>query len=399
MAPRCCHLLGHHRGSADRLRRANLWGFPSRLGIVVMGVIVQMAPLPGGTRSDTLNFALLALPVLVFVFFSYRQALARPVRNLVWVAVVICVCAASWLCMIVVVVVYGKLLGGYPRVAIFLLPLATASWETGLVALVEYLYCRLVFNQRMIGDESRALVFAISVVHSFAETCRLCSLIVGAILTGSFSWVGSCALAFGINLAIRHQWVRVAAAFFLQRCAPRLAPLVAFTLADQIHAQVKTAFGYPRFAYPIALALVRAAHGLSPLHTKSALVCLVACILLEAIEDVIVHAGWLRHVTMPVYFDALDDEFESPFHPRRRTWLSPGEEGEQVRVECFGMQGVRRLSPSLVLAMVACVSFGFPLLLQVLLGVGFVDGVCSEPLPASARQHQVLFWPSPLACN
>ena len=102
---------------------------------------------------------------------------------------------------------------GWTFAAAVVLPLATASGETGCIITARRAYNYLVHSKKVTGQGHLAgdqlFIPGPGIVmgaHSAAESCRLATTFAGAVLSGGYSWVPTSCLSLLLNISARLRW-------------------------------------------------------------------------------------------------------------------------------------------------------------------------------------------------
>ena len=210
------------------------------------------------------------------------------------------------------------------------LPVSTGLVEFVGVACARMSYDKIVRPGRRRGVEQvpgdqlyTTAVINIMAAHAFTECARLTANFSNAVITGSYAWVGTLALACLLNVGGRLGWIRFFAFHaikYLVGC--RLAAkVVAPNSWTKLHDDIKVHAGYFRFVGVGAVVLARALvfqGQKSPVFNTSATIALVCSRLAEMLEDFIVLKELLPMSPLPVEFmDAHQVRLHSNTEPTK----------------------------------------------------------------------------------
>lgn len=291
--------------------------------------------------------------------------------------------------------------------ASLMLPMLTSAVELCTVSGTVQLYSWLVFDPRiraagregngptMLGDQRELLVMPISFTHAYAEGTRLVSIITSTVTHPSWRWVAQLLACFLSNVVMRS----TLGTEILMRALPSWCQCIfAPDAGTVLHNEAKLCFGYPRFISLLALAVANLilrgwAHW--PLFNMHATLLVPCAILLELLEDAIVTSrlalslGW-RQRMVPFYRDK---------NPLGISQIMGFDKGMKKSTgPAINFSGMRFVRFRLVVVAVAGSSFFPYCLLTLLLGAGFLHGLCPEPIGEGHRLLDGLVWITPLRC-
>lgn len=354
-----------------------------------------------------------------------------------WGIMEIAITLGAWVGLYAVTLLYIVLCVDHEHIANLLFPIWTAILESGLIIVLQWTYAKLVYEKNAHGEQGNILVISACTVHFFAESSRLIALLCSTAISGSYAFVSSLVMSIVINICARHGWTRFMTVKLIT--ALKLNPsLFRPSMVTKIHDQVKFTCGYPRFVVPLAYCVANAIKGRSPvLFNDAALHCLLMCLAFELIEDVVVHSEIVPYSPSPLagLFTKWTNmhPFQLYTHDRagdlkradaeelpeeRDEWADrsnsiarhtggpvTGYTGVFSRLynlkplpHALPLYGVGDLTfgESAVLMTAACVFS--PCLMQLILGAGYVAGVCSEPIAPDKRLSEAILLPQPLEC-
>lgn len=188
---------------------------------------------------------------------------------------------------------------------------------------------------------------------------------------------------------------------------------------------MKFLFGYPRFTSIFSLMLSNVMRGIHPVYNNAALLCVVACVAAEIMEDFVVWSEIIpyspppglknyAHLTKtdPTQLYTIEKQYEGE---EKRLGPAEGSKNSSkffesmkklyARKPCeraLPLHGLRRMKLiELGSIIIPAVCFT-PSLMQLLLGVGYVAGICNHPdaipIPAEERVMEAFYWAQPLDC-
>mmetsp|Transcript_65304 Transcript_65304/g.204640 ORF Transcript_65304/g.204640 Transcript_65304/m.204640 type:complete len:550 (-) Transcript_65304:69-1718(-) len=287
-----------------------------------------------------------------------------------------------------------------PQASNLLLPITTAALESAIVVVTGKAYENTVNVARRAhkiirGDQKMTFLFPIASAHSFAQAMKLCSLLTqGVREPGRLAWITSVAASFLGNLLARTDILRGPLVHVLPRCIA--AKVVIPGAAKVLHSRVRIVMGYPIFIVPIAIVIARKIRGEEKaLFSDMALVILATVFCVEVITDIIILKKWL-----PVNAGLLELE---NFYMK----IPPDSAMQVMHFDCRGkatfcardLRNLRHVGFVTTGGWMVGMIF-FPLcLLELLLGVGYMFGMCAEPLDTNKLFENALVWTAPLRCE
>jgi len=330
---------------------------------------------------------------------SFAEGSWAWMRQAWWGMWVACGTFGSWLAFYGVAMVFVFAVPVYPTAASFCLPLLTGSVEAALIAAGSLVYDLALGGsagegQTFRGDQRMLFLSPLFLAHSFAESQKLCSLISAGVKEPGNGWIVSLATGLASNLLSRSDFARAVVA----RASPAwfTRNVLVLGVSRLIQSRLRYSIGYPRFVVPFAIVVVRMVQGKEGvLFNGTALAVLLSSLATEAIEDFVMMRQWL-----PVNSWALELE---PFYREIRS-----ESAYQVlHFDCRGratgcarhLRNLRHLDFVRTGGLMSPVVL-FPLcLLQLLLGPGYVYGMCEAPLDNAKLFATALIWEAPLSCS
>ena len=268
---------------------------PTVMAITLAGVAQLPATILGG------GIFFLTGPAIQYYLTQAKYPARRFSACMLWALANIGSTIGVGAILCVIVVVYTLLLAaGQPIAASFFLPITTAWTEAFMVIYTRIVYLKLVVERRpaVPGDVSYVAVpFMLTSAHGLSEGARLMGIFAGAVTQGGYSWLGSVALTFLLNVTARTGWLRLSGFYALKRTVGiRIALACAPTAFSKLHDEAKIYVGYFRFITILAMIVARAiAHqdldsssSLSAFFNESAALALLCMLVLEVLEDYIV---------------------------------------------------------------------------------------------------------------
>lgn len=315
----------------------------------------------------------------------------------------------------------------------------------------------------VVGDQTYlACVAMIISAHGFAEACRICATFAGAVSTGGFTWIITSTLSVALNLSARLGWSRYVLIQFTKWLwgGPTAMKIFAPSGWSKFHDEQKIYCGYFRFVFLIGFVAARAIafpesfeiEGFkAPVFNLSATILIPVLMLAEILEDETVTREWLPvnpagpgllkvnargNNADPAQLITLEhlpdvDVPEDPWkmfelktgrssqslegNPETRKivttpslslhetskWASlRGFLGQQRAVNSApSLHGLRELPFMMSFSFAAIVANMTSSLIALLLGTGYMRGICTEPLDGINRILGILWWDVPLPCN
>jgi len=234
---------------------------------------------------------------------------------------------------------------------------------------------------------------SIQIVHSYKESTVLISLLAGEAVTPGYTWIFSLLLGFGLHTIVRAGILTVLLGAFCPSWIRKRARPDCFS---EFQNQVRFTSGYPRFVPVIGVAAARLISfgGSKPiLFNDMCIAVFMTTLCLEVLGDLL--AWKVRWPRWGHYYDFEGLDMFDMGH-----LFAADSEGVHVEHVALGFQGMRSHDGWFAALVMAPASYFSFTLITLLLGAGFVHGVCPDPLPPGL--HQLLdgfIWQSPLRCT
>jgi len=329
---------------------------------------------------------------------------------------------------------------GFGRTANALLPMVVTGLESTMVFVMQTAHREFVFETNACGDQWYLVMAAACCVHGFAESVKLAATVSGAAFCednpNGLTWPneGSCdpygwpvSLGTGLvtTLLGRFGWMRywqgrIFRLFKFMNTAKNVAP----STITKMHDEVKFNFGYVRFIIPLTILFANLLTGKTVVvFNMPATWCVIASFLLEIVEDLIVRYEVLPYPPSPnpttyMAYDNFDPRQLYAFVTSPEEQLVSRKKGRSsremrnsksfksklARLQTDGdffpralvLHGCRDMTMFEQVGLVGICAYFSTCLLQLLLGAGYVAGVCEQPLSVEDRFKEVLLWPLPL---
>mmetsp|Transcript_134614 Transcript_134614/g.429922 ORF Transcript_134614/g.429922 Transcript_134614/m.429922 type:complete len:705 (+) Transcript_134614:215-2329(+) len=351
---------------------------------------------------------LLAVGLPIFVLSSVRQMKKQKADlrgtscklHFAWMLWMVLASLGAWILMYGVALCYLFLSAHSKLAASCALPIVATLCEHALVKCNGFMYMQLVCRPRnarsgratMNGDQRRVLDVGIQLAHAYKESTMLISLLGGEAATPDYTWIIALLQSFVINVIVRGRITTLLRGAFCPMWTRRFLTPTCFS---ELHTQVRFTSGYPRFVPVVGVAMARllAFRGSKPmLFNQSCIALVCAALLFEALEDVLV---W--NVRWPSWGHYYDFERLDMFDIRHLFAFDC--EGIHFEHVALGFHGMRSHDAWQTAAIMAPASYFSFTLITLLLGAGYVHGVCPDPFPSGVRQLvDGLIWQSPLRC-
>ncbi|CAK9030031.1 Uncharacterized protein SCF082_LOCUS19055 [Durusdinium trenchii] len=285
----------------------------------------------------------------------------------------------------------------------------------------------------LVGDQiyvaAPCLIFS---AHGFAEACRLAATLAGAINSGGFAWVPTTCLGIALNLSARLGWSRFALMQITKklRGGPAAMAIFAPTGWSKFHDELKIYCGYYRFVLVLALCAVRAIiyrsfsavdAPLAPAFNLSATILIPVLLTAEFIEDHIVTnellpinpagpgllkinaAGDNADPCQLITLEHLPSVAEND--PWKMMELQTASRRSKMNFDMSNCEGPPQKTVSLSfsetyvwLSFIGIVAEFTAGLLGLLVGAGYMRGLCPAPLEGMERILGLVTWSVPLPC-
>ncbi|CAJ1408491.1 unnamed protein product [Effrenium voratum] len=321
------------------------------------------------------------------------------VHHAFWFGAHVLTTFGSWMWLYCVSLLFVYLENHWPVLAACFLTFTTSLTEKVVSKLLGVTYTRMIYHTRcrpdkgyIRGDQQRFLVIPVAMTHAFCESVRLVSLISVVARNPSWTWLPNVLFNVFVNFLERSNLMLSLATITLPWCDFMVPGMSMIVLHD-----VKLHSGYAQYAAVVAIILANLLlHGTEKpvLFNKECLVLLGACVVLEICEDILVlrlpsSLRWRKQL-LPFY------ESQPLLHPRQLLLMdSQGTHCDRVPLP---LHGTRALDLSEHLMLLQPPVYFSLVLMTLLLGAGFVHGVCEAPIPRELRIIDSLLWESPLKC-
>ncbi|CAE7882812.1 unnamed protein product [Symbiodinium microadriaticum] len=333
-----------------------------------------------------------------------KPVTVHKLSHLLWACAHFLFTFGSWMFLYMISMVFSRLNDTSAVGAALFLTLATNLTEKTVSFMTTSLYTGLVYNVRcrsgekhILGDQRRHLMKPVALTHAFCESTRLISLLSVTMQYGGWWWSFNLALNLATNVLERSY----SSFSFLTYLCPGLSRLILPGISMVLHQEAKLLSGYAQYVSVVAYLTADCITGnwaTSAFNFES--ICLIiASVVVELAEDLVISVG-----IKPNNFwrKALQEDYAAQpiLHPRQ--------------ILCIDQVGVAWNSPPLSLHgtdsldfwevaafMLPATYFSLVLILgrmNLLLGAGYMHGVCPEPLPAEMRLWDGLTWTNPLRC-
>ncbi|CAE6960231.1 hda-6 [Symbiodinium sp. CCMP2592] len=308
-----------------------------------------------------------------------------------------------WFCglgAVVISLAYVQMQMSSPQAAALFLAVSTSVTEKVVCRILNASYTTFIYTPRssvngsksILGDQRRYLTVPVAMTHAYCEAVRLSSLLSVTVRSPSWAWLPSVLLNVSFNLMERTQLMMSLAVRILPWCDWMFPGLSLVIMHDvRLHA------GYAQHVAVLALLvaeIVSGGLGLTSVLNKQCVILIFCCLILEILEDVLVHVlprsdYWRRRLS-PYY------EQQPVLHPKQLLLMV--HQGTNYEAAPLAPHGQRSLALGEVVALMwpSCLFTYF--LMTLLLGAGYVHGVCDEPMPKEFRALDALIWESPLLC-
>jgi len=381
----------------------------------------------------------------IFTIFGLRFAWPRYWK---WCTAQISLTFGTWIIMYVIGVVYVLVnIAGFGRTANALLPIVVTGLESTLILVLQTAHGAFIFKTKACGDQMYAVMLAACFIHGFTESVKLTATVSGAAFCednpNGLTWPneGSCdpygwLLSLGAGLVTtllgrfgwtRYLQVRLLRLFKFVNVAKGVAP----SIITKMHDEAKFNIGYVRFIIPLTILFANLLTGKTVVvFNMPATWCVIASFLLEFVEDLIVGYEVLPYPPSPnpttyMAYDNYDPRQLYTFVTSPEEELVSRKSGRSSRINggstcemsnsksftsklarlqadgdffprALALHGCRNMTVFEQVGLIGICVFFSTCLLQLLLGAGYVAGVCEQPLSVEDRFKEVLVWPLPL---
>eukprot|EP00928_Gymnodinium_smaydae_P005810 TRINITY_DN11998_c1_g1_i1.p1 TRINITY_DN11998_c1_g1~~TRINITY_DN11998_c1_g1_i1.p1 ORF type:complete len:700 (+),score=49.39 TRINITY_DN11998_c1_g1_i1:109-2208(+) len=379
-----------------------------------------LVPLNGsGTRvsiylAECLGFGVY-FPISLYFQFKYPKVLVDPLpfnarrvcRHMAWFFTVAWGCFGNWMVFYAVGLLYVYISKTNESIASICLPAVVGLIELGTVAGTSFVYNHLVYRPRVltrsvkgsvVGDQKLRLIVPICLTHAYAECARILCVFAVTVKNPHNPWILSLVSSLLWNVGARlYGSTFLASVLFPRRYCWIFAP----DAGTVLHNEARLCFGYLRYVVLAVLAvssILMNGFAVWPLFNASATFLVGVAFCAELLEDFIVLSishwastrSW-RATLAPFYSE------QDPLSPLQV--MSVNQKGVQMQHRSLAFEGMRNIDfYAVVLCVCPPVLFSYTLL-TLLLGAGYVHGVCHTPMPTDCRLLDGLFWSVPLACS
>jgi len=266
-----------------------------------------------------------------------------------------------------------------PIAAAVFLPISLSIMESFAVYMTCHCYRFFSYEINAAGDQAMGIPMAIGLFHGLAEGARLSATLLGAVRTGSYSWILSAILGLLLNLFSRFGWSRYYLMRLLNTISPSLRNLIIPSMCSRVHDETKFLLGYVRYLTPVVMGIARSSQGKSPFSGLSGLLVVIVAFVSEIVEDAVVRQELLPYAKPMKKFTDLAGVYKSygHFNPLQIFVMS---ERHARQARPMMLHGMRALSLSLTMCLVipSCV---FPVnLFHAYVGRGYMSGLCEDPI-------------------
>eukprot|EP00928_Gymnodinium_smaydae_P005811 TRINITY_DN11998_c1_g2_i1.p1 TRINITY_DN11998_c1_g2~~TRINITY_DN11998_c1_g2_i1.p1 ORF type:complete len:699 (+),score=33.52 TRINITY_DN11998_c1_g2_i1:98-2194(+) len=379
-----------------------------------------LVPLTGsGTRvsiylAECLGFGLY-FPISLYLQIKYPKVLVDPprfnaprlCRHLAWFFTVAWGCFGNWMVFYAVGLLYVYISIMHEGLASICLPALVGVIELLTVAGTSCVYNHLVYKPRVltrsskgsvVGDQKLRFIVPICLTHAYAECARILCVFAVTVKNPHNPWILSLVSSLLWNVCARLYGSTFLASLILPR---RYCWIFAPDAGTVLHNEARLCFGYLRYVVLAVLAvssILMNGFEVWPLFNASATLMVGVAFCVEIFEDFIVLyvSNWASRrswrSTLAPFYSAQDAL--SPLQV-----MSVNQKGVQMQHRSLAFEGMRNIDfYAVVLCVCPPVLFSYTLL-TLLLGAGYIHGVCSTPMPEDCRLLDGLVWSFPLRCS
>eukprot|EP00928_Gymnodinium_smaydae_P080277 TRINITY_DN64004_c0_g1_i1.p1 TRINITY_DN64004_c0_g1~~TRINITY_DN64004_c0_g1_i1.p1 ORF type:complete len:754 (+),score=47.84 TRINITY_DN64004_c0_g1_i1:79-2340(+) len=326
-------------------------------------------------------------------------------RHFAWMTWLLAGSLGSWIVLYSIALFYLFLSRYASVVAAILLPLMTTACEQLFASINQLVYNKVIFRvarseggrKQVMGYQRRHLVTVMMFTHAFAESTRLVSLIADEVREPGYAWITSLIMGLVIEVVIRTGNLDY---FKVIWCPKRMRKYVKLSASKVLHNDCKFSMGYPRFvstfAFLFAELLVFGPSG-RRIFTNGVIVIVIVSLAVEVVTDAIVTKNlllplhpWRSHV-VDVYKPL------SVVDPRQL--FATDSNGLHIDRPSLGFHGMTSPTAAATISIMGPACYFSYCLYMLLLGAGFVHGVCDHVLPDSLKLIDGLVWQTPLTCG
>jgi len=322
-------------------------------------------------------------------------------RHSAWTCAHILTTLGTWIFLYGISLVYVWMEMFSPEMAAVFLAFSTSATEKCVSKILNFSYTTFIYTPRssingsrtICGDQRRYLTIPVAMTHAYCEAVRLVSLLSVTVRSPSWAWLPSVLLNVGVNLMERTQLMLSMAVLILPWWDWMCPGLSLVILHD-----VKLHTGYAQYVAVLALLVaegISSGFSWTSVFNTHCIILIFCCILLEILEDVLVHVlprsdYWRRRLS-PYY------EQQPLLHPKQLLLMD--HQGSNYKAAPLALHGQRSLDLPEVFALMWPSSLFTYVLMTLLLGAGYIHGVCDMPIPKELRVVDALIWETPLRCT
>lgn len=307
------------------------------------------------------------------------------------------------------------------------LPLACSFSEMGFVYVLQKSFTWWVYGKykKTAGTSLEGILCSnIALVHVYAESVKLVATVSMAAyceetgLCDPYGWITSIYVSLVVATLSRYGWARFLVTRLLRIMSKKVAKELRPTAITKVHDEVRYLVGYIRFIVATGICLGNLIRGREDvLFNSPALWCLVASFAAELTEDLLVYLEVFPYPPAPAVEQCAQMD---NFHPEQLYAFSSEELGASISTRrksgkkawktgvnilatdgdyfprSLFLHGTRELTIFEMVHPTIVGSFFSLCLFQLVLGAGYVAGVCPLPLVPADRFKEALLWPLPL---
>ncbi|CAE7918930.1 hda-6 [Symbiodinium sp. KB8] len=321
-------------------------------------------------------------------------------RHSAWTCVHILTTLGTCILLYGIALAYVCMQVSFPQTAALFLAITTSVTEKIVSRIVNFSYTTLIYMPRssvngsktIIGDQRRYLTVPVAMTHACCQAVRFVSLLSVTVRSPSWAWLPCVLLNVSVNLMERTQVLLSLLVRILpwrDWMCPGLSLIILFDV--KLHA------GYAQYISVLGLLVAEMVSGgfkLTSVLNMQCVILICCCILLKILEDVLVHVlprsdHWRRHLS-PYY------EQQPVLHPKQMLLID--NQGVKYEAAPLSLHGQRSLALVEVMALMWPSSLFTYVLMTLLLGAGYIHGVCDVPIPKEIQVLDALIWETPLRC-
>jgi len=383
-------------------REGNIKRCANVLVLWVTFAIVFQIEFQGRHLTDPITVTIvLGIAFTLFVALHFCKHRLRP-ANLKWSLSCVVFSAGSMTAFFLAALVFVSVAVFIPSIAASVFPMTISITEFVLVACLDFSYRRFVYLQAgSKGYQPALLTASLIIVHTYGEACRLVGLLTATVTSKDYAWINSLIVGLLSNVLGRTGWSTRLIGKVLDWLSPGKSALLDPSLYSKVHDEVKFSAGYGRFVTVFGIAVMHLKDGHYPLWCQPVLLLCFCAFVMKIIEDCIVYFELIprvprMHVEAYAKLDATDPLQIYAISPEMHHQATAC--GEPRVARCLALHGCRRYDfvESGVYVLSSC--FSVILLLQIMVGPGFVVQSCPEPFGPLQRLTHALVVERPLPC-